>query len=35
VYPDVEPVAGALLLAADRAGIRPDLTPLRALLSPR
>ena len=31
VYPDVEPVAGALLLAADRVGLRPDL----ALLSPR
>ncbi len=35
VYPDVEPVAGALLLAADRVGARPDLTPLRASLSPR
>jgi N-acetylglucosamine kinase-like BadF-type ATPase len=35
VYPDVEPVVGALLLAADRVGVRPDLAPLRAPLSPR
>ena len=30
VYPLVEPVAGAVLLAADRAGARPDLDRLRA-----
>ena len=30
VYPDVEPVAGAVLLAADRVGARPDLVQLRA-----
>ncbi len=30
VYPDVEPVAGAVLLAADRVGARPDLARLRA-----
>lgn len=35
VYPDVEPVAGAVLLAADRAGARPGRARLRALLSPR
>ncbi len=35
VYPDVEPVAGALLLAADRVGVRLDHAPLRAPLSPR
>jgi N-acetylglucosamine kinase-like BadF-type ATPase len=29
VYPDVEPVAGAVLLAADRVGARPGLTQLR------
>lgn len=34
VYPDVEPVAGAVLLAADRVGARPDLARLGAL-SPR
>jgi N-acetylglucosamine kinase-like BadF-type ATPase len=30
VYPTVEPVAGAVLLAADRAGARPELDRLRA-----
>ncbi len=30
LYPDVEPVAGAVLLAADRVGARPDLSRLRA-----
>jgi N-acetylglucosamine kinase-like BadF-type ATPase len=30
VYPVVEPVAGAVLLAADRAGARPELDRLRA-----
>jgi N-acetylglucosamine kinase-like BadF-type ATPase len=30
VYPTVEPVAGAVLLAADRAAVRPDLDRLRA-----
>ena len=35
VYPDVEPVAGAVLLAADRVGARPDPTRLGAPLSPR
>ena len=35
VYPDVEPVAGAVLLAADRVGARPGLARLGALLSPR
>lgn len=35
VYPDVEPVAGALLIAADRVGARPDLAGLAAPLSPR
>jgi N-acetylglucosamine kinase-like BadF-type ATPase len=29
VYPDVEPVAGAVLLAADRIGARPDVSQLR------
>jgi len=33
VYPDVEPVAGAVLLAADRAGTQPDLAGLRAPLT--
>ena len=33
VYPDVEPVAGAVLLAADRIGARPDVTQLRAPLA--
>ena len=33
VYPDVEPVAGAVLLAADRVGARPDLARLRASLA--
>jgi N-acetylglucosamine kinase-like BadF-type ATPase len=33
VYPDVEPVAGAVLLAADRIGARPDLSQLRAPLA--
>ena len=32
-YPDVEPVAGAVLLAADRVGARPDVARLRALLA--
>jgi N-acetylglucosamine kinase-like BadF-type ATPase len=35
VYPDVEPVAGALLLAADRVGARPVLVRPSAALSPR
>jgi N-acetylglucosamine kinase-like BadF-type ATPase len=35
VYPDVEPVAGALLLAADRVGVRPGLEQLGGPLSPR
>jgi N-acetylglucosamine kinase-like BadF-type ATPase len=30
VYPDIEPVVGALLLAADRVGARPDRERLRA-----
>jgi N-acetylglucosamine kinase-like BadF-type ATPase len=30
VYPDLEPVGGAVLLAADRAGAHPDLDRLRA-----
>jgi len=30
VYPDIEPVVGALLLAADSAGLRPDRARLRA-----
>ncbi len=30
VYPDVEPVVGALLLAADGIGVRPERTRLRA-----
>ena len=33
VYPDVEPVAGAVLLAADRIGARPDLTHVRTPLA--
>jgi N-acetylglucosamine kinase-like BadF-type ATPase len=32
VYPDVEPVAGAVLLAADRIGARPDVSQLRVPL---
>jgi hypothetical protein len=32
VYPDVDPVAGAVLIAADRVGVRPDLVHLRSLL---
>src|SRR4029078_3967711 len=32
VYPDVEPVAGAVLLAADTAGARPGLAQVRATL---
>ena len=32
-YPDVEPVAGAVLLAADRVGARPDIARLRAPLA--
>ncbi len=35
VYPDVEPVAGAVLLAADRVGACPALARLGAPLSPR
>jgi len=35
VYPDVEPVAGAVLLAADRVGARPELAQLSAPLSRR
>jgi N-acetylglucosamine kinase-like BadF-type ATPase len=35
VYPDVEPVAGAGVLAADRVGARPDLAQLGAPLSRR
>ena len=30
VYPTIEPVVGAVLLAADRAGVRPELDRLRA-----
>ena len=30
LYPDVDPVAGAVLIAADRVGARPDLAQLRA-----
>ena len=33
VYPDVDPVAGAVLIAADRVGARPDLGELRSWLS--
>ena len=33
VYPDLEPVAGAVLLAADRVGARPDLARLRVPLA--
>jgi hypothetical protein len=33
VYPDVEPVAGAVLLAADRVGARPELARLRPPLA--
>ncbi len=33
VYPDVEPVAGAVLLAADRVGARPELARLRPSLA--
>jgi N-acetylglucosamine kinase-like BadF-type ATPase len=32
-YPDLEPVAGAVLLAADRVGARPDLARLRVPLA--
>jgi N-acetylglucosamine kinase-like BadF-type ATPase len=32
VYPDVDPVAGAVLIAADRVGARPDLGDLRSRL---
>lgn len=35
VYPAVEPVAGAVLLAADKVGARPELASLGAPLSPR
>ena len=33
VYPDVDPVVGAVLIAADRIGARPDLSALRSWLS--
>ncbi len=33
VYPDVDPVVGAVLIAADRVGARPDLSELRSGLS--
>jgi N-acetylglucosamine kinase-like BadF-type ATPase len=33
VYPEVDPVAGAVLIAADRVGARPDLAQLRSPLS--
>jgi N-acetylglucosamine kinase-like BadF-type ATPase len=33
VYPDVDPVAGAVLLAADRIGARPGLDQLRSRTS--
>jgi N-acetylglucosamine kinase-like BadF-type ATPase len=33
VYPEVDPVAGAVLIAADRVSARPDLTQLRSPLS--
>ena len=33
VYPDVDPVAGAVLIAADHVGARPDLGELRSWLS--
>ena len=33
VYPDLDPVAGAVLIAADRLGARPDLGELRSQLS--
>jgi N-acetylglucosamine kinase-like BadF-type ATPase len=33
VYPDLDPVAGAVLIAADRVGARPDLGELRSWLS--
>jgi len=33
VYPDVDPVVGAVLIAADRVGARPDLSALRSWLS--
>ena len=32
VYPDIEPVVGALLLAADRIGARPDRNGIRDAL---
>jgi N-acetylglucosamine kinase-like BadF-type ATPase len=32
VYPNVDPVAGAVLIAADRVGVRPDLGHLRSRL---
>lgn len=31
VYPDVDPVAGAVLIAADRVGARPDMRPPQSL----
>ena len=33
VYPDVDPVAGAVLIAADLVGAEPDLGELRSWLS--
>jgi len=33
VYPSLDPVAGAVLIAADRAGVRPDLDHLRSRLA--
>jgi N-acetylglucosamine kinase-like BadF-type ATPase len=30
IYPDLDPVAGAVLIAADRIGVRPDLEHLRS-----
>jgi N-acetylglucosamine kinase-like BadF-type ATPase len=35
VYPDVDPVAGAVLIAADRVGARPDVAHLRSRLAAR
>lgn len=32
VYPDLDPVAGAVLIAADRAGVRPDVERLQSRL---
>jgi N-acetylglucosamine kinase-like BadF-type ATPase len=33
VYPEIDPVAGAVLIAADRAGVKPDLERLKATLT--